>query len=42
MRNLMQKHEMTEEDIKRIYITPNITSKWDVRNQVKMEQVFTD
>lgn len=35
------KKQMTEEDIKRIYITPNIESKWD-RLHITMETKITD
>jgi type I restriction enzyme R subunit len=32
----------TEEDVKRIAITPAIEAKWDTRTQIKMEYSFTD
>ncbi len=42
MNELMNKHEMTEEDIKLRYITPSIECKWDKHSQIKMEYNFTD
>jgi type I restriction enzyme R subunit len=33
---------MSEEDIKRLYITPSIESKWDAHSQIRMEKYFTD
>jgi type I restriction enzyme R subunit len=33
---------MTEEDVKRLYITPAIEQKWDKFTQIKMEHCFTD
>lgn len=43
MSDLMQKHEMTEEDIKLRFITPAIESAgWDRQKQIKMEYNFTD
>jgi type I restriction enzyme R subunit len=33
---------MSEEDIKRLYITPAIESKWDAYTQIRMEKYFTD
>ena len=42
MNSLMQKHEMTEEDIKLQFITPAIDCKWDKHSQIKMEYFFTD
>jgi type I restriction enzyme R subunit len=40
--NLLEKHEMTEEDVKLRYITPAIERKWDKNNQIRMEYSFTD
>ena len=42
MNELMQKHEMTEEDIKLQFITPAIDRKWDKHSQIRMEYFFTD
>ena len=42
MSELIRKTDMTEEDIKLRYITPAIECKWDIHNQVRMEQSFTD
>lgn len=42
MSDLMNKREMTEEDIKLRYITPAIECKWDKHSQIKMEYNFTD
>lgn len=43
MSDLMQKHEMTEEDIKLQFITPAIEAAgWDRQKQIKMEYNFTD
>jgi type I restriction-modification system, R subunit len=40
---LMEKYEMTEEDIKLQFITPAIESAgWDRSSQIKMEYNFTD
>ena len=39
---LVNKKNMTEEDIKLRFITPAITSKWDLHNQIRMEYNFTD
>lgn len=36
MSTVLSKKQMTEEDIKLQYITPAITSKWDVR-KITME-----
>lgn len=41
MGTILDKKEMTEEDIKLHYITPSITSKWD-RNKITMETQITD
>lgn len=41
MSKILNKKEMTEEDIKLHYITPSITSKWD-RNKITMETQITD
>lgn len=41
MNPIMDKKQMTEEDIKLQYITPAITSKWDIR-KVTMETQITD
>ena len=42
MDGLMNKCDMTEEDVKLQYITPAIDGKWDKRSQIKMEYCFTD
>ena len=42
MSDLLNKREMTEEDIKLKYITPAIECKWDKRSQMRMEHCFTD
>jgi type I restriction enzyme R subunit len=42
MSELMNKSEMTEEDIKLRYITPAIECKWDRHSQMRMEYNFTD
>ena len=43
MSELMQKHEMTEEDIKLQFITPAIEAAgWDKFKQIKLEYNFTD
>ncbi|MDR2733455.1 MAG: DEAD/DEAH box helicase family protein, partial [Spirochaetota bacterium] len=34
--------KLSEEDIKRLYITPAIESKWDRHSQIRMEHSFTD
>ena len=41
MSKILNKKEMTEEDIKLHYITPSITSKWD-RNKITMETQITE
>lgn len=41
MSSILNKKQMTEEDIKLQYITPAITSKWDVK-KVTMETKITD
>ena len=41
MRTVLDKKQMTEEDIKLQYITPAVTSKWDVR-KITMETQITD
>ena len=41
MSQILDKHRMTEEDIKLRYITPAITSKWDV-GKITMETQITD
>ena len=41
MCTVLDKHNMTEEDIKLQFITPAITSKWDVR-KITMETQITD
>lgn len=33
---------MSEEDIKRLFITPALESKWDAHTQIRMEKYFTD
>jgi type I restriction enzyme R subunit len=40
--DLLNKSEMTEEDIKLKYITPAIECKWDKHSQIRMEYNFTD
>ena len=43
MSELMKKHEMTEEDIKRQFITPAIEAAgWEKFKQIKLEYNFTD
>ena len=43
MGGLMEKCEMTEEDIKLPFITPAIEAAgWDRQRQIKMEYSFTD
>ncbi len=42
MSDLLNKSEMTEEDVKLKYITPAIDCKWDKRSQMRMEYNFTD
>ena len=41
MTMVLQKKDMTEEDIKLQYITPAVTSKWD-RQKITMETQVTD
>ncbi len=41
MSSILDKHKMTEEDIKLQYITPAITAKWD-RGKITMETKVTD
>ncbi|MBQ9882441.1 MAG: DEAD/DEAH box helicase family protein [Synergistes sp.] len=41
MNMLLNKKEMTEEDIKRLYITPAVQEKWD-KNKITMETQITD
>ena len=41
MSTVLSKKQMTEEDIKLQYITPAITSKWDVK-KITMETQVTD
>ena len=41
MGTILPKHQMSEEDIKLQYITPAITSKWDIR-KITMETQITD
>ena len=38
---VLDKKQMTEEDIKLQYITPTITAKWDIR-RITMETQITD
>ncbi len=38
---VLDKKQMTEEDIKLQYITPAITAKWDIR-RITMETQITD
>ncbi len=38
---VLNKKQMTEEDIKLQYITPAITSKWDI-HKITMETQITD
>ncbi|GHV77302.1 DEAD/DEAH box helicase [Spirochaetia bacterium] len=38
---MLNKHNRTEEDIKRLFITPNLEAKWD-KEQIWMEYFFTD
>jgi type I restriction enzyme R subunit len=33
---------LSEEDIKRLFITPALESKWDAHTQIRMEKYFTD
>lgn len=33
--------ELTEEDVKNMYITPALTKKWDMMTQIRCEQYFT-
>ena len=42
MSDLLNKSEMTEEDVKLKYITPAIDCKWNKRSQMRMEYNFTD
>ena len=35
-------NHLTEEDVKRLYITPALESKWDAHTQIRMEKYFTD
>lgn len=37
--SVIPKHLMSEEDIKLQYITPAITSKWDI-NKITMEEIL--
>ena len=41
MSPILNKKQMSEEDIKLQYITPAITSKWDIR-KITMETQITD
>ncbi|MBQ8199174.1 MAG: hypothetical protein IJZ76_07100, partial [Lachnospiraceae bacterium] len=41
MSTILNKKQMTEEDIKLQYITPAITSKWNIR-KITMETQITD
>ena len=41
MQPVLSKKQMTEEDIKLQYITPAITSKWDI-SKITMETQITD
>ena len=41
MGTILPKHQMSEEDIKLQYITPAITSKWDIK-KITMETQITD
>ena len=41
MTMILQKKDMTEEDIKLQYITPAVTSKWE-RKKITMETQITD
>ncbi len=41
MSEILNKSQMTEEDIKLRYITPAITAKWDVK-KISMETRLTD
>ena len=41
MQPILPKKQMTEEDIKLQYITPAITSKWDI-SKITMETHITD
>ena len=41
MGTILPKHQMSEEDIKLQYITPAITSKWDIK-RITMETQITD
>lgn len=41
MGTILNKKQMTEEDIKLQYITPAIVSKWDIK-KVTMETQITD
>lgn len=41
MCTVIPKHQMSEEDIKLQYITPAITSKWDIK-KITMETKITD
>ena len=36
------KQKLSEEDVKRLYITPAIEARWDAHSQIKMEYSFTD
>lgn len=38
---ILDKSQMTEEDIKLQYITPALTSKWDIK-KITMESKITD
>jgi len=42
MPELVERHNMTEEDIKLRFITPAIEAKWDRNSQIRMEYNFTD
>ena len=41
MTMILQKKDMTDEDIKRQYITPAVNSKWE-RKKITMETQITD
>ena len=41
MSEILNKNQMTEEDVKLRYITPAITAKWDVK-KISMETRLTD
>lgn len=34
--------DLTEEDVKNIYITPALTKSWNIKTQIRCEQYFTD